>query len=183
MIYTTRVPPYPNHWTTAEGTGPVAAAGNAIAQYNYGGQADLMANYYRPLSSGSKVDCWQTKNVAFPTNKWTCVAFMFDGKANEMRYWQDGVEIPELHVLGLDKRAVDCTDKSVDGRWLAPAFDKMSLGWQSYGYDNTGLPHDAWIDDVVLDDEPIPCPLRSSQVRPVRSILPESPNGATGMPN
>jgi hypothetical protein len=158
MLYTNRIPPYPNHWTTAQGSGPVAAAGDAIAEYNYGGQGNLMANYYRPLPGGGKVDCWQTKGGSFPTNKWTCVAFMFDGKANEMRYWQDGTEVPELHVLGLAKRATDCTDKTVDGRWLAPEFGKISIGWQSYGYDATGMAHDAWIDDVILDDEPIGCP-------------------------
>jgi Cip1-like, core domain len=157
MMYTDRIPPYPNHWTTAQGSGPVPSAADTNGQYNYGGQGDLMANYYRPAGA-TKIDCWQTKNVGFPVGRWTCVAFLFDGGANEMRYWQDGVEVPELHVLGLDKRAVDCTDKTVDGRWLAPRFDKISLGWQSYGYDNTGKAHDVWIDDVVLDDEPIACP-------------------------
>jgi hypothetical protein len=94
----------------------------------------------------------------FPTNKWTCVAFQFDGTQNEMRYWQDGVEIPELHVVGNAKTDMTCTVKGVDGRWLGPdAFKNINVGWESYQHDVAGA-HDAWIDDVILDDQPIPCP-------------------------
>jgi hypothetical protein len=46
----------------------------------------------------------------------------------------------------------------VDGKWYAPApFKNISVGWESYQHDSVGA-HDAWIDDLILDDSPIPCP-------------------------
>ena len=117
LIYTDRIPDKSVHWTIAHGDGP---RGTLSATYNYGGMGGLMANYYRNTTP-DPTDCWQTKDVMFPTNKWTCVAFQFDGMQNEMRYWQDGVEIPELHVVGNNKTDMTCTVKGVDGRWLGPA--------------------------------------------------------------
>lgn len=158
MIYTDRIPDKSVHWTTAHGDGPQGAMNSGLsATYNYGGMGDLMANYYRNTMPDPN-DCWQTKDVMFPTNAWTCVAFEFNGANNEMRYWQDGVEVPELHVLGNQKTDMTCTVAGVDGRWLAPnAFTNISIGWESYQYDSVGA-HDAWIDDVILDDAFIPCP-------------------------
>lgn len=154
LIYTDRIPDKSVHWTIAHGDGP---RGTLSATYNYGGMGGLMANYYRNTTPDPN-DCWQTKDAIFPTNKWTCVAFEFDGTNNEMRYWQDGVEIPELHVLGNTKTDATCTVKGVDGRWLGPdAFQNINVGWESYQYDVAGA-HDAWIDDVILDDQPILCP-------------------------
>jgi hypothetical protein len=134
MISTDRIPASSVHWTIASGSGPI---GNLYAVYNYGG--------------------WQTEAQAFPTAKWTCVGFQLDGTNNEMRFWLDGVEVPELHVLGNTKTDLTCTVKGVDGRWLAPKFDAIKVGWESYQHDAVGA-HDAWIDDVILDDTPIACP-------------------------
>lgn len=158
MIWTDRIPDKTVHWTTAHGDGPQGAANSGLsATYNYGGMGDLMANYYRNTSPNPN-DCWQTKSVNFPTNKWTCVAFVFNGPNNEMDYWQDGVEIPELHVLGNSKTDQTCTVKGVEGKWLAPsAWKNVSIGWESYQHDAAGA-HDAWIDDVILDDKPVACP-------------------------
>ena len=118
---------------------------------------DLMANYYRNTTPDPN-DCWQTKNVSFPTGKWTCVAFMFNGPNNEMDYWQDGVEVPELHVLGNAKTDQTCTVKGVLGKWLAPTnWKNISVGWESYQHDALGA-HTAFIDDVILDDKPVACP-------------------------
>ena len=153
MISTDRIPASSVHWTIASGSGPI---GNLYAVYNYGGMGGLMANYYKS-STPDPTDCWQTKTQAFPTAKWTCVAFQLDGTHNEMRFWLDGVEVPELHVLGNTKTDLTCTVKGVDGRWLAPKFDAIKVGWESYQHDAVGA-HDAWIDDVILDDTPIACP-------------------------
>jgi hypothetical protein len=152
MIYTERIPDKTVHWTIAHGDGPVATLSGT---YNYGGMGGLMANYYRNTTPAT--DCWQTKPTAFPTGRWTCVGFEFDGGANEMRFSLDGVDVPELHVTGLSKSDATCTVKGVDGRWLAPTFKNISVGWESYQHDVVGA-HDAWIDDVVLDDQPVACP-------------------------
>ena len=153
MIWTDRIPDKTVHWTFASGSGPVATLS---AVYNYGGMGGLMANYYRNTTPDPN-DCWQTKDQTFPTNAWTCVGFLLDGANAEMRFWLDGVEVPELHVVGMSKNDTTCTVKGVDGRWLPPTFDDVRVGWESYQNDVAGA-HDAWIDDVILDDKPIPCP-------------------------
>lgn len=155
MIYTDRIPDKSVHWTIAHGDGPYAASGTT-ATYNYGGMGNLMANYYRNTMP-DPTDCWQTKNENFPTGKWQCVGFYFDGQNNEMHFWMGPNEVTELHVAGNQKSDATCTVKGVDGKWYAPTFKNLSIGWESYQHDVVGA-HDAWIDDVVLDDEPIACP-------------------------
>ena len=39
----------------------------------------------------------------------------------------------------------------------APLFSSIAVGWESYQHDEVGA-HEAFIDDVILDNEPIPCP-------------------------
>ena len=155
MIYTDRIPDKSVHWTFAHGDGPYADSGTT-ATYNYGGMGDLMANYYRDTKPDPN-DCWQTKNENFPTGKWQCVGFLFDGPNNEMHFWMGPNEVSELHVAGSQKSDQTCTVKGVDGKWYAPTFKNISVGWESYQHDVAGA-HAAWIDDVVLDDEAIPCP-------------------------
>jgi hypothetical protein len=153
MLYTDRIPDKTVHWTIAHGTGPYMTN---TATYNYGGMGGLMANYYRDTSPAN--DCWQTKQSSFPTGRWVCVGFEFDGPGNAMRFSLDGADVPEVDVVGLSKTDATCTVKGVDGRWLAPtAFKNISIGWESYQHDAMGA-HDAWIDDVALDTKPIACP-------------------------
>ena len=153
MIWTDRIPDKTVHWTIAHGDGPM---GGLTATYNYGGMGGLMANYYRDTTP-KVTDCWQTKAQTFPTSAWTCVAYQYDGKNNEMRFWLDGKEVPELHVVGNTKDDTTCTEKGIDGKWYAPTFANVSVGWESYQHDIGGA-HQAWIDDVILDDTAIPCP-------------------------
>ena len=155
MIWTDRIPDKTVHWTFAHGDGPLP--GGLRATYNYGGMGGLMANYYKN-STPNPTDCWQTKTQTFPTNKWACVSFMLDGKNSEMKFSLDGVDIPELHVMGMTKTDATCTVKGVDGKWYGPnPFENISVGWESYQHDVAGK-HTAWIDDVILDDTPVPCP-------------------------
>jgi len=48
-----------------------------------------------------------------------------------------------------------CIGNELNGQWLAPTFERMYLGLESYQQDPA---REAWIDDVILDDEPIGCP-------------------------
>jgi len=154
MIYTERVPDKSVHWTIAHGDGPYQTS---TATYNYGGMGGLMANYYRNTSP-DPTDCWQSNQQVFPTGKWTCVGFHFDGAQNKMQFSLDGVDISDVDVDGNAKSDQTCTVKGVDGKWYAPApFKNISVGWESYQHDSVGA-HDAWIDDLILDDSPILCP-------------------------
>ena len=154
MIYTDRIPDSTVHWTIAHGDGPYMTT---TATYNYGGMGGLMANYYRDTPTNA-TDCWQSNQQMFPTGKWTCVVFHFDGQLNKMQFAIDGTDITDVDVDGNSKTDQTCTVKGVDGKWYAPApFKNISVGWESYQHDSVGA-HDAWIDDVILDESPIACP-------------------------
>jgi hypothetical protein len=155
MIYTDRIPDSTVHWTIAHGDGPYDAKTNAT--YNYGGMGGLMANYYRNTSPDA-TDCWQSNKQLFPTGKWTCVAFHFDGQNNKMQFSIDGQDISDVDVDGNAKTDATCTKQGVDGKWYAPApFKNITVGWESYQHDVAGA-HDAWIDDLILDESVIACP-------------------------
>jgi len=154
MIYTDRIPDGTVHWTIAHGDGPYQTT---TATYNYGGMGGLMANYYRDTPTNA-TDCWQSNQQMFPTGKWTCVVFHFDGQLNKMQFAIDGTDITDVDVDGNSKTDQTCTIKGVDGKWYAPApFKNISVGWESYQHDSVGA-HDAWIDDLILDESPISCP-------------------------
>jgi hypothetical protein len=154
MIYTDRIPDKTVHWTIAHGDGPYQTT---TATYNYGGMGGLMANYYRDTPSNA-TDCWQSNQQLFPTGKWTCVGFHFDGQQNKMQFSIDGADITDVDVDGNTKTDQTCTIPGVDGKWYAPTpFKNISVGWESYQHDTLGA-HDAWLDDVILDESPIACP-------------------------
>jgi len=153
MLFTDRIPDKTVHWNIARGAGVIDSV---PFSYSYGGMGKLMASYFGPTTP-LVTDCWQTEDQLVPTDRWVCIGFEFDGSNDEMRFWLDGTEIPELHVVGLDKTSATCTESAIDGKWIAPEFESIGVGWTSVHHDAAGA-HDAWIDDVILDDEPIPCP-------------------------
>jgi hypothetical protein len=139
------------HWTMIQGSGPLAGQDGVTAHYRYGGmwQGKMMANYE---TWGLATDCWHNTETVMPTGVWTCMEWRFDGATDEMRFWLDGVEVDALHVLG---QGMGCGGHDLDDQWSAPTFDRLWLGWESYQEDD---PREAWIDDVIVDDEPIGCP-------------------------
>ncbi|MEZ4302301.1 MAG: hypothetical protein R3B70_45660 [Polyangiaceae bacterium] len=139
------------HWTMIQGSGPVPGKDGVTAHYRYGGQwqQKMMANYD---TQGAKSDCWDHSATKMPVGAWACMEWRFDGPSNDLRFWLDGQEITDMHVAGAGE---GCIGHDLGDVWLAPQFEKMSLGWESYQQDDA---REAWIDDVILDDEPIGCP-------------------------
>jgi hypothetical protein len=156
------------HWTFVAGEGQVPGQ-TYRATLRYGGQhpitnggvftgSQLMANYETPDSHatppiGPSTDCWQHSDQrVVPVGRWACAAWSFDAVNDEMRFWLDGVELPDLHVA---KKGQGCVSQLADYLWDAPDVSKMLLGWESYQIDE---PRMIWIDDVVIDTKPIVCP-------------------------
>lgn len=139
------------HWTHVEGRGPLPGQNGVTALYRYGGQHQqrLMANYE---TSGLSTDCWHHSQTTIPTGAWACMEWMFDGPNDRMRFWIDGTEITDLDVMG---SGMGCIGNDLSGQWPAPDFEEIRVGWESYQND---APREAWIDDVIVDDEPIGCP-------------------------
>jgi hypothetical protein len=134
-----------------QGSGPLEGQNGVTAHYRYGGQwqGRLMANYE---TWGAATDCWDHSETAMPTGQWSCMEWRFDGPNNEMQFWLDGQEITDMHVTD---QGEGCGGHDLGDQWLAPTFERMSLGWESYQPDDA---REAWIDDVILDDEPVGCP-------------------------
>lgn len=170
MFYLESVPMGDFHWTFIVGRGkaPIELGGHTVL-YRYGGQhavvesgqfvgSQLMANYetpdsYNNPSTGPSTDCWNhSDNKVIPVAKWTCAEWLFDGATNEMQFWLDGVELPDLHVVQYGQ---GCTSQPIDYVWAAPAFAEIFVGWESYGLDETRT---IWIDDLAVGPERLGCP-------------------------
>ncbi|MEM9685859.1 MAG: hypothetical protein AAF934_02940 [Bacteroidota bacterium] len=131
------------HWTMVQSSGKVV--GEAFsAEVRYGGQHEkrLMANYD---TKGVKSDCWQHSTLKIPEKRWFDVQWQFDGEKNEMRFWLDGQLVADLTVKG---KGEGCLDNDIEGQWLFPLMEKLSIGWVDY--QKEGGTRRVWIDDVVL---------------------------------
>ena len=139
------------HWTMLAGEGPVASKPGVRASSRYGGQqmGRMMANYD---TSGAKSDCWQHSATVMPTGKWACFAWKLAGPKNDMTLAMDGKDIADLKV---GEKGQGCISHDLADVWLPPTFERAALGWESYQQD---LGHTMYIDDVILDDQPIACP-------------------------
>ncbi|HEY0711230.1 MAG TPA: hypothetical protein VGF45_01055, partial [Polyangia bacterium] len=82
-------------------------------------------------------------DVPFPEKEWACYQFAFDGTKKQITEWVNG-----KIALGPTTPRGTC--------WVWPtAVDALHIGWASY---HTPAPIELWIDDVVVSDQPIPCP-------------------------
>ncbi|HVU06077.1 MAG TPA: hypothetical protein VHE30_30210 [Polyangiaceae bacterium] len=154
------------HWTFIQGGGLVPGQ-SYHALYRYGGQhpitdngsftgTQLMANYETPDSYGGNgpgSDCWNhADRVVFPVQQWNCVEWEFDGGSSTMRFWLNGSAVDSLTVQGVGQ---GCVNQPKDFAWTAPAFDALSLGWESYQNDTERT---LYVDDVVLAQDRVGCP-------------------------
>jgi hypothetical protein len=148
-IWLNEVPPGSVHWTNIQGEGDVPGQ-SYRSLYRYGGMHDgkLMANYE---TEGVASDCWQNGEKVMPIGQWVCMEWEFNGPADTMNFWLDGAAVGDISVVGSGQ---GCIDAGTDGKWYAPTFDTMRLGWEHY---QDTIVHELWIDDVALDDARIGC--------------------------
>ncbi|ASW52949.1 cellulose-binding domain-containing protein [Plantactinospora sp. KBS50] len=89
-------------------------------------------------------------SVPLPTERWSCVEFMVDGSAGQLRTWLDGTAITGLTADGVPTH-------DIDGQWYnrtwQPQLTDLRLGWESYGNGADTL----WFDDVALGSSRIGC--------------------------
>jgi len=171
MFWLESAPASEINWNFIIGLGavPDPVFGSYAAVYRYGGQypvlegstfvgSQLMANYGTPDSFndppvGPSTNCWNhSDKKVVPVAKWTCAEFHFDGANNEMQFWLDGAEVPDLHV---QKYGQGCASQAADYPWIAPTFTDIFVGWESYVLDE---PRTIWIDDLAIGTERLGCP-------------------------
>jgi hypothetical protein len=90
------------------------------------------------------------KPAAVPAQEWVCLEWMFDGSANQTKFWWDGVEHPSLATSSTNHGG------SSDP-FVLPAFDSMWVGWWLYQANTDPPEFDVWIDEVAVDYTRIGC--------------------------
>jgi hypothetical protein len=119
------------------------------------GERQLDAFYLK--QTNPSLDCMQTSHATLPLSRWVCVEWHFDGKANLMQFWIDGQPIDELTVSDPATRATCSVQQNGSpGPWLAPVFEKLSLGFWNAAAEGDG-PMEMWLDDIGLDVDRVGC--------------------------
>jgi hypothetical protein len=149
MFWVNAIPTQRVHWFNVWATGKLPSG--QTADYAIGGLGTTYILNYFPG------DCWKN-SVTFPTGRWACLQWQFDGSKNpdgtlkdEMRAWLDGKSIGTVVKTGSG-----CIMAPAKSEWVAPPFEELRLGWERAGGNQIQM----WLDDVAVDTKPIPCPVK-----------------------
>ncbi|HVR62952.1 MAG TPA: hypothetical protein VMU50_13705 [Polyangia bacterium] len=174
MVWVTTVPGA-SHWSINHSAGPPAGMPTAAAKYSEGGErGKLMAGYsvrQRPVDKmgmfllrgggmeatdgNPSADCSKVAQTeVMPPKAWVCWQWKFDATKNETHLWVNGTEQTEVAVVG---KGTACSAGGAATVWQGPtAFTKLIVGWEQY-QDDAGM-QEAWLDDLAIGPDPIPCP-------------------------
>jgi hypothetical protein len=157
MMWLTGTPGGDYHWNNFQAAGDMPGS-TMWGKYGWGGQfGKVLAGYTvrtAQTAMTATMDCSKPSASAFPSQKWVCVEWQFDGAKNEMHLWFDGALLTDVDVVGMGTRCVSNTD--LGKPWAAPTFSFLSLGWQQYQASNGPL--ELWMDDVAVGTQRIGCP-------------------------
>jgi hypothetical protein len=87
-------------------------------------------------------------------NQWMCFEFEYvgEGAAAEVRVYWDGIEHPALHY--------STSNRGLKGElWAIPKYDYVEFGFTHYQNYPSVPSFEAWLDEIVVDDERIGCAL------------------------
>ena len=151
MVWITKVPGGGVHWDGVLASGPLASGRNST--YVLGGMYGNFMAVYHPG------DCSVDSNTKFPEGRWACIQWQFKGA-------KDGTHLLKMMLDGqvVDKGAIttkgpnNCAAGNNGGEWLAPAFQKLTVGW--INYQASPIPVEMWIDDLAFGESEIPCPAK-----------------------
>jgi hypothetical protein len=148
MVYLARSPMGEVHWNSVCAWGKLPSG--ASQAYCYGGHFQQFLANYRPAN-----DCWKGSKTAFPTGRWSCLQWRYDGPKNQMRLWMDGAPVTQASVDGFGE---GCHEGGTTTPWVAPVFDSLRIGWENY--QSSPIAIELWIDDVAVGESAIPCPTK-----------------------
>jgi hypothetical protein len=144
------------HWTIS---GAQAGSDTSAPEIRIGGQWDTNSQvelFGVGTDHGTTGD-WTNLDAdpsgrpsAVPAQTWVCLEWMFDGTANETKFWWDGVEHPSLATSSTNHGG------SSDP-FILPQFDSMWVGWWLYQTGTAPPSFDTWIDEVAVDYERVGC--------------------------
>ena len=99
-------------------------------------------------------DCSTRGETQMPTGEWSCISFEMDSLGRHLRMWKDDGEDP---IVSVDDHGDACVAPvPSDSVWWGPLIDRFFVGGWSFHPMNAPL--ELWIDDVVVDTVPVPCP-------------------------
>jgi hypothetical protein len=146
------------HWTMFGASGIVpagttSAGANAtylFSAFDNGSGKNEFSEVYG--NSSTQQDCYHGSSLLMPVNQWACVAFSVDAPNRQYRFWLNGIAHPELSI---NDRGDGCVNQA-NQSWWGPDFDEFYMGALSF-HPMSG-PLDLWIDDLVVDTNPVACP-------------------------
>jgi hypothetical protein len=98
-------------------------------------------------------DCSSQSTTSMPSS-WTCVSFDMDSVTRKLRMYAGGAPTP---ILSIDDHGKGCVaPTSVTSPWYGPAVSQLYVG--AWSFHEMNAPLDVWIDDLVVDTEPVACP-------------------------
>jgi hypothetical protein len=146
-----------NHWTMFGSAGTVQPgvpiAGNHVtylfSAFNDNGKNRFGNVFY---NDQTQQDCWHNSTQPIPTGRWACIGFSVDGPKIEYRAFLDGQSVQSLSV---NTTGDGCLNAAANAPWYGPSFDEFYVG--ALSFHPMSAPLDLWIDDVVLDTNPVTC--------------------------
>ena len=126
--------PTGGHWYMVNASGPL----DGRQQYEKmgGGGTNFGWNYYGPDSGIGSATAW-------PLGTWNCVETEFKGDTQELFVWLNDQELTDMH--------------SAAGNWAAPAYDRLTIGWEMDHPNASYLGADVYVDDLVYSYSRIGC--------------------------
>jgi hypothetical protein len=146
-----------NHWTMFGAAGTVQPgvplAGHHVtylfSAFNENGNNRFGEVFYDDQTAQ---DCWHHSTQLMPTGRWACVGFAVNGPQIQYRVFLDGQPVP---TLSLNNTGDGCLNAAATAPWYGPSFDEFYIG--ALSFHPMSAPLDLWIDDVVLDTNPVAC--------------------------
>ena len=148
------------HWTIAAGTGDDIPTDIRLSgQFNNDGQGKNLYGIGTDETGldGGTGDWTQQDNdpannpTNVPLNKWMCVEWMYDGSANETRFWWNGIEHPSMHTTST------MSGSKTGAPFILPDFTSQWIGFEAYQSTTETL--EAYLDELAIDGERIGCNL------------------------
>ncbi len=136
------------HYTLLQSDGDVPNE-NFSAFYTVGGEGETLISNYDTI--GAQSDCWAT-GKDLPLKAWLCLEWHFKGATNEIEVWVNGTSDEGAHVVGTGD---GCIGHETNDIWQSPTYERLSVGYESYGNDNAA--HELWIDDVAVSKTRVGC--------------------------
>ena len=146
-----------NHWTFSGVSGPaLAPLQGRNATYLFSSLRTMDRNQYSAvnyINTDRAQDCWNRSGEFIQQDKWMCIQWTVDAEARDINLSVDGTEV--LRVSGTGQGCVGSVAN--DSPWIGPNITELYVG--TWSFHPADAPLEMWIDEVVVSESPIACPV------------------------